>query len=88
MQVFAKVTDRTLGNTDPKEGNHYATKYSPKIAKIFGCTMNPVNISRLYLSKESFACRNSQLFDVTRNSPHATKDSRILWKEHLTKQVL
>ena len=54
MEVYSKLTD-VLWQVQTRKKAIIVPRSIARNGKMFGCTMNPVNISRLYLSKESFA---------------------------------
>ena len=54
MQVFGKLTD-LLWEVQTRKKAIIIPRSFARSSKMIGCTGNPVNISRLYISKESFA---------------------------------
>ena len=54
MQMFSKLSD-LLWEVQNRKKALIIPRSMARNSKMFGCTVNPVNISRLYVSKESFA---------------------------------
>ena len=54
MELFGKITD-VLQEIQTRTKALIIPRGFARNTKIIGCTMNPVNISRMYLSKETFA---------------------------------
>ena len=54
MELFAKITD-VLKEIQTRTKALILPRSFASNGKMIGCTMNPVNFSRLYISKESFA---------------------------------